>query len=54
MRAIGVVLNVIDGSLTLAVFLENITSCACLERSGLKFAIINREEVYSHWEKGRL
>ena len=53
MRAIGVVLKVIDGSLTLAVFLENIT-CACLERSGLKFAIINREEVYSHWEKGRL
>ena len=32
-----IVLKVIDGWLTLTLFLENITSYACLERSGLKF-----------------
>ena len=40
-------LKVIDGWLTLTVFLENITSCACLERSGLKVIL----HFYAQWKK---
>ena len=40
-------LKVIAGWLTLTVFLENITSCACLERSGLKVIF----HFYVQWKK---
>ena len=45
-RATGAVLKVIDGWLTLTVFLENITSWACLERPVLKFIF----HFYAQWE----
>ena len=39
-------LKVIEGWLTLTVFLGNITSCACLERSGLKVTF----HFYAQWK----
>ena len=48
MPATGTILKVIEAWLILAVFLGNITSCACLDRSGLRiiFLLYVQSEIF--------